>query len=271
MELGGVVPARSRDVHLSGTDRSRIYRFSLRAAFFIIASILLSGCLAATTRPRPQQTVGLPPDGEEVAAERTATYQELEAEIARLQLRLLEKETLTGELEKKVDEAIQEVVRAKAKLHSLESKAEAASTIAEAEIALKALKAKAVRPEEDPTLTDAEHLLKMSGREFKKQNYGGALYLASQAKALVSKGQGRLMTREKLPIRPGEVLFAMPLPLQALGKSNIRQGPGLDFKILFTLEKDTPLVGHSFKNEWVRVKSEDGRGGWVFHTLLGGR
>ena len=251
---------------MSGTHRFRMFRLSLRPVFlFIIATILLSGC-SATTRHRAK----LAPH-EEVPAGRTASYQELEAEVAALQLRLLERETMVNQMERKFDDAIQEVVRTKAKLHSLESKAEAASTIAEAEIALKALKAKAVAPEKDPTLTDAEHLLKMSGREFKKRNYGGALYLASQAKALVSKGQGQLMNREKLPMRPGEVPFTTPLPLQALGKSNIREGPGLDFKVLFTLEKDAPLVGHSYKDEWVRVKGKDGRGGWIFHTLVGGR
>lgn len=246
---------------------SAIHPFSsYRPRFFlvfslIISTILLSACVGKTRQQR------LAP-GEGMAGEHTAA---LEKENAKLNLAVLEKETQIKELEKKYDEAVQEVVRTKAKLHSLESKAEAASTMAEAEIAVKALKARAAGQKDNPEVIQAKHLLEMSAREFKKHNYGGALYLASQAKGLVHIGQKRLMGREKIAMVSGEVLFALPLPLEVLAKSNVRQGPGLDFDVLFTLEKGTPLVGHSYKDDWVRVKDEDGRGGWVYQTLVGGR
>ena len=69
------------------------------------------------------------------------TLAKREDNIAKLQLRLLERDAQIKQLEERLnsqqemlDEAIQEVVRAKAKLRSLESKAEAASEMAEAEI-----------------------------------------------------------------------------------------------------------------------------------------
>ncbi|MFQ5988403.1 MAG: SH3 domain-containing protein [Candidatus Methylomirabilales bacterium] len=192
-----------------------------------------------------------------------------ERNIAKLKLTLVEKETQIKELQQKYDDTVQEVVRAKAKLHSLESKAEAASTIAEAEIALKALRT--AGHTDGPEVIQAEHLLQMSAQEFKKHNYGGALYLASQAKGLVNIGRGRLMGGEKIPMVSGEVLFALPLPLQVLAKSNVREGPGLDFEVLFTLEKGTRLFGHSHKDEWVRVKDKNGRDGWIYQTLVGER
>lgn len=237
---------------MSRTHPFKFNRPRLSLGFLLIISgILLSACVGKTPQEAPEGPA--------------------ERKIAKLRLDFLEKETQIKELQKKYDEAVQEVVRTKAKLHSLESKAEAASTMAEAEIALKALRARVAGQKEGPQVIQAKHLLDMSAREFKKHNYGGALYLASQAKGLVHMGQGRLVNREKIPMVSGEVLFALPVPLELLAKSNVREGPGLDFEVLFTLKKGTPLLGHSYKDEWVRVKDEDGRGGWIYQTLLGGR
>ncbi|MFQ5961753.1 MAG: SH3 domain-containing protein [Candidatus Methylomirabilales bacterium] len=231
--------------------------FLTSIVFVCIPGVFLSACAGKTAQPRLHEHV----------ARQTAANRELKEKVATLQLRLLEKETQNRELQKKLDEAIQEVVRAKAKLHSLESKAEAASVIAEAEVALKALKAN-TGEEEGSEVTQAEQLLKMSAREFKKQNYGGALYLTGQAKGLIKMGAARVRSREKIPMRAGEVLFALPLPLQVRRTSNVREGPGLGFEVLFNLEQGTRLIGYSYKDQWVRVKDENGRGGWIFHMLV---
>lgn len=202
----------------------------------------------------------------------------LEDEIAKTKLRMLEKEAQIRELEsrlktqqKMLDEAIQEVVRGKAKLRSLESKAEAASEMAEAEIAVKSLKVQLAARGEEPEVAKAEQLLKMSVEEFKKENYGGALYLTSQAKGQIKTSQMRLGEKKKLKPIEGEVLFAQPLPLQVLKNSNLRAMPDLRSNILTTLEKGTPLIGYSYKEQWVRVTREDGVTGWIFQTLVGGR
>ena len=212
------------------------------------------------------------------------TLAKREDNIAKLQLQLLERDAQIKQLEERLnsqqemlDEAIQEVVRAKAKLRSLESKAEAASEMAEAEIAVKALKAQLAGQTPNPELIKAQELLKMSAQEFKKENYGGAVYLTSQAKGHIRAGQIRLEGREKvapikrLPPFKGEVFFALPLPLQVLRTSNLRKQPDRDSKVITTLEKGTPLIGYSHKDKWVRVTSEDGTNGWVFQTLVGGR
>jgi hypothetical protein len=240
----------------------------LAPIFFVcIPGVFLSACAGQTTQPGGMDGAGVQRLHENVARQ-TAANRDLTEKVANLQLRLLEKETQNKELQKKLDEAIQEVVRAKAKLHSLESKAEAASVMAEAEVALKALKTRTAGEEEGEEVTQVEHLLSMSAREFKNQNYGGALYLTGQAKSLIKMGEARVRSREKTPLRAGEVLFALPLPLSVLRTSNVREGPGLGFTVLFTLAEGTPLVGYSYKDQWVRVKDEDGRVGWIFHTLV---
>jgi len=164
-----------------------------------------------------------------------------------------------------------EVVRTKAKLRNMESKAEAASVLAEGEIGLKAFKTRVNGSTKDPIFTQADVLLKTSALELQKENYGGALYLATQAKLILKEGQERTKGREKTTMIAGEVPFAIPLSLRVVGSGNVREGPGLDFRVLFTLPEDSALVGNSYKSPWVRVLAEDGRSGWIYYSLVSGR
>jgi hypothetical protein len=189
---------------------------------------------------------------------------------AKNQLLMLEKEALIKDLGHRLEDAIQEVVRAKAKLRSLESKAEAASTLAEAEIALKSLKSSDDR-DKDPGLHEAEDLLKMATAEFKKENYGGALYLSGQAKTQIKEGEELHRGREKTAPVAGEVAFALPLPLRLTEGAKLRSGPGQEFNVVMELSRAAPVLGVSHKGDWVRVKAEDGRSGWVSYTQVQGR
>ena len=101
----------------------------------------------------------------------------------------MEKEAQVEELQSRLEETRQEVVRAMAKLQTLASRAEAASGIAEAEVALQPLKPGPGQPAA-PEAMQASRLLKESSTEFDKENYGGALYLANQAKTLAGAARG---------------------------------------------------------------------------------
>ncbi len=234
--------------------------------------ILLAGCAGKGQRAQPAPEPAVSAEGrtgaQSLAERQAARISSLEQSMAELQLGLMEKEAQVTELQAKLDEAIREVVRTKSKLQSVESRAEAASTMAEAEIALKAVRAEAAEP--GPEVFQAEQLLEMSASEFESQNYGGSLYLASQAMSLVNIGKRRLGGPD-MPNRAGEVLFAIPLSLEATRNSNVREGPGRGFKVLFTLQERTPLVGLAYKDQWVRVTDDNGRGGWIFHSLVRSR
>ena len=136
--------------------------------------------------------------------------------MSRLELALLEKTAQVEELQGQLDEAREEVVRAMAKLQTLASRAEAASGMAEAEVALQPLKARSAQ-QTAPEATQAARLLREASTEFSQENYGGALYLATQAKALAAAGTGRLSARDRSADRPGEKPFAVPVPLKAIG------------------------------------------------------
>jgi predicted RNase H-like nuclease (RuvC/YqgF family) len=204
----------------------------------------------------------------------------LEKEVVALNMKILEYEAVISDLQdrfsvlqQRLDAAIIEVVRTKARLRSFESKAEAASTIAEAEIAVKALKnglasADAGVKEE---VAAAEYLLKMSVREFNGRNYGGALYLANQSKGQVRTFQLRRSGgAEKAPVQD-EKRFARPLHLKVLTNSNLRSGPGLDNDVVGKLGKDALVTGLSYSGRWVRVKTARGVVGWLFYPLVGPR
>lgn len=194
----------------------------------------------------------------------------LEQRVGRLELRLLEKEAQVEELQTRLDDARREVVRAMAKLQSLATRAEAASGMAEAEIALQALRSGG-GSSAAPEIGQAAQLLQLAAAEFDKQNYGGALYLANQAKAAAAAAQGRLASVERGSLRAGETPFALPLRLETTARANVRGGPGSSFTVIFTLEAGASLTGYSYADQWVRVTDETGRPGWIYQGLIGRR
>lgn len=268
-----------------------LYRFDRMLSGLLIALILLVVIGCPKNKPPAPVLVGADPEAyealeadnrrlQETVLDQKRLLQEKEVRINRLQLQLLEsdaryrsKVNQLSSQQNMLDEAVVEVVRAKAKLRSIESRAEAASSITEAEIALKSLKENMAVAEDEPSedYLKAEALLRMSTNEFKKQNYGGALYLAGQTQGHIRSLQSNLSHQADYSPTPGEVLFAQPLPLKVLKRSNLRQGPSQRSKIKRTLDRGVMIVGYSYKAEWVRVHTEDGDQGWIFQTLVGGR
>ena len=266
---------------------------------FPITSLLwacwaIAGCMHADQPPAPAAAVVTPPpcpSGQTVELERRiavlenalATCKEKntrsEQDISNLKLQVLGYEALASDLrrrsdiqQKRLEAAIVEVVRAKSKLRSLESKAEAASTLAEAEIAVETLKKRGASANEVviDEISVADQLLNMAIDEFKARNFGGALYLANQAKGQVSAVQERLEKKAEATSAEGESLFAQPLDLKVIKDDcNLREGPGLDHKIIGKLHNGEEVVGFSFKGSWVRVETKSGQSGWIFQALVG--
>ena len=195
---------------------------------------------------------------------------ELEGQVARLQIQLLERDVLVAELADQLDATRREVVRSLSRRQTQASRAEAASGMAEAEIAVQAL-GRAPGGADLPELTEAQARMAESSQEFDAQNYGGALYLAEAARVLARTGQARLRGNVSDRLQTDESLFALPVPLQTVGRSNVRRGPGLDFPVQFTLDGGAVLEGQSHTHQWVRVLDAQGREGWIFHTLVTAR
>src|SRR5262245_14765813 len=214
---------------------------------FVAVALAFTSCflLACPSRTSPVTAAAPPPPArvekapEPQPAGPDPALRELEQKSHALELKLLEQDSEVQDLkvrlsdqQREVDGAIQDVVRAKAKLMSLESRAEAASQIAETEIALKSLKD--TRPgTADPEITQIRHLVDMSGQEFEKENFGGALYLAIQAKGRIQTVQTR--AHEPAPAGVEAASFTKPLPLKVLKPSNVREHPDVASPVLVKL------------------------------------
>ena len=235
-----------------------------------VAVALVAG--ACKTTPVTPQTARDSAGGGGGGSRAAARDSALEQRVARLELRLVERDAQLEDLQARLDEARQEVVRTMAKLQTIASRAEAASAMAEAEIAIQSLRAApGAEAEGGVDLAQASALLQQASAEFGKQNYGGALYLANQAKSVAGIGRNRSGIADRAPLRPGEVAFAVPVKLQASSRGNVRDGPGAGFKILFTVDQGADLLGYSYVEQWVRITADSGRGGWMFLGLLGRR
>ena len=189
---------------------------------------------------------------------------EVESRVARLELQLLEKDAQIGELESRLEEARDQVVRAMAKLQTASSRAEAASGMAEAELAIQS-RQRAGGTRAGPDVAQAKRLMQQSTDAFNKGNFGGALYLANQAKLVAAPA--RALSGER-SVR-GEVSFASPVTLKLTGRSNVRDGPGPGFKVAFTLDGGAEVTGYSYTEGWIRISDATGRGGWISRSLIG--
>jgi len=238
----------------------------------IALAALSSGCSAGFWQQSDQSAQQRKADArrtpEETARKQLAVNRELEERIARQQLAIFEKDAELRALNQKLEAAILEVVRAMAKLRGLSGRAEAASSLAETEIALKSVPADAALRPKDADLAQAQQLFALATEEFKKQNYDGTVYLTSQVKLLVKTRPERSAKTTEALKSDSDVGLGMWLALRAASRGNVREGPGPSHRVLFVVDKGTPLTAVSYNGVWVHVKTDDGRLGWLHYTLL---
>ena len=246
----------------------------MRSSSSVLLSVALLG--VACTPPRhssstPARTPSRASRSARAAARDTVVVKDSEQEkrAARLELRLMEKEAQVEDLQARLEDARAEVVRAMSTLRTVASRAEAASGMAEAEVALQSLRSSGAAQSLDAAqMAQVSRLMRQSAAEFDRQNYGGALYLANQTKALASSYRGTVVTVSRTGSRPGETPFALPLRLLVANRGNVREGPGTGFAVAFAAESGMILTALSYTDEWVRVSDDGGRSGWIFRTLV---
>lgn len=236
------------------------------------AAALVSGCSgfgkAAAPEPPVSAVVATPaPPAPPPPVRDDAQIASLQHQVADLELRVLEKGAQVDELQTRLDDARREVVRAMAKLQTQATRAEAASGIAEAELALQSVSATGTAE----VVAEVQRLMAQSSAEFNRQNYGGALYLANQAKSAVTTARGQLANVDHGPPRPGERPLALPLHLETKTGANVREGPGVGFAVLFTLPARASIVAYSANQQWLQIADESGRRGWISQGLIRGQ
>ena len=238
----------------------------------VFAAVALVAC-AAKPRPAPPAPVAAPTPAADPApaAPETVTVRDpdTQRENARLRVQLLERAAQLADTERRLGEATTEVVRAMARLRTLATRAEAASAMAEAEVTLQQLSGRA-GPQAPPEARQAEAALRAGSAAFDAENYGGAVYLATQAKRAATAGRGRLAESGGTTPRAGERAFAVPVPLTTTSRANLRAAPGTAADLVVTLPAGTPLTAYAYAQDWLRVTLADGRSAWVHQGLVRG-
>jgi hypothetical protein len=242
----------------------------IRSAGVGVVLLLAAACSGHKPEPAPvpevtPQVVAAKPETVVVRDTVTLRDPEQQQQVARLEIKLLEKDAEIDGLQSRLEAAQQEVVRTLARSQGTASRAEAASGIAEAEIAIQTPKGTAASD-----VAQAKRMLQLGTDAFNQQNYGGALYLANQAKGLVQSGRARAPEGER-SLRPGEKSFAAPVRVTIISRSKVREGPGPGFKVLFVLEKGAAVAGYSYTDAWIRVTDDTGRTGWVSRSMVSGK
>jgi inhibitor of growth (ING)-like protein len=232
-------------------------------------SLYLTNQVKARLRDLQDQMESEPSEKSEAAsASKPSASSEFDAKLARLQTLLSEKDAQVQKLRRKLDDTIQEAVRTKSKLRSQENKADAVSSLAEAETAMKTLKESMPDADKRSEITQANVLMKMGMDELKKENYSGTLYVTNQVKTILKDIQDNTQGRDKISPVDGEVLFALPLSLRLTASGKVRERPAADSAVAWSVERGTSPIALSYKGPWIRVKGEGDRLGWMFYNVV---
>jgi hypothetical protein len=235
-----------------------------RVAALPAVAVLLTACSSAPpSAPAPEVVTETALDVQPPAPSRHTPDAATERRIASLELQLLEKAAEADQLQEQLDEARREVVRSMARMQSVATRAEAASGIAEAELALQSIPANVA--------AGPRQLTEQASGAFEKANYGGALYLANQAKSAALAARGQIAEGDEDSLRPYERALALPLQLETTTGANVRSGPGTGFGVVYTLPARSRVVAYSSAEQWLRVVDDSGRRGWISQNLIRGR
>lgn len=194
-------------------------------------------------------------------------------EIARLQQTLAEKDAEIESLQAQktvqaevLTQTSGEVARAEIKLRRFATQADAASHLAEVEVALQGQWAQTHAPRAAAQLVQAQRILDAGGVAFARGDYAAAVELAAQSRELI----GMVTGRKSAAAARGtvDVPFQVPVALRTRIGSHLREQPGRAGAVLAVLPQGTPVQALAYRGEWLRVRTGDGRTGWVFGPLL---
>lgn len=149
-----------------------------------------------------------------------------------------------------------ELIRTKAKLKGIETKAEASSAIAEAQTLILRSGDEKVRP---TNVARAREKLGIAETQLRGGNYGAAVFFALQAQDLLEKpGRARATSPESPPA--GAVVVTA-------SSAKVRSEPRRNAPVIARLPRGTSVVPLAEEGEWTRVEVK-GRTGWIAKSLI---
>jgi hypothetical protein len=239
----------------------------------IVVLLLAASAIGCAPKAKPQPPAPAPAPAVVDTVTVSVRDPEMERELGRTKVQLLERNARIADLERRLGESTTELVRAMARLRTLATRAEAASAIAEAEVTLQQLRGRSGQ-QAPPEVAQAESALRQASAAFDAENFGGAVYLATQAKRAATAGRGRLAETGGTATRAGERPFALPVPLVTTAAANLRESPSSSATVVSRVTSGTALTAYSYEQEWLKVATADGVSGWVHQIVVrsaGGR
>jgi hypothetical protein len=254
----------------------RLLAVLLLRAIVSTAGVVLTGCAALppAEAPRPA-TPALPeasargacPSCEEQARENGRLRQDLAAREAELRdLRSSQRDQV-----KVLQESTREVTRAKVKLRRLATQADAASYIAEVEVAMESLSASLGAGSTVPLMALAQSILQSTAVPFAQGDYGVAMDRAAQAEQLitaVAADRARPRSRSR---SSGQTVLQVAIPLQATAGGDLRRQPLRSSPVVAALKAGSPVIAYAYRGSWLQVETEDGRSGWIAQRQVAAR
>lgn len=197
---------------------------------------------------------------------------EQQREIARLQQLLADKDSEISRLRthqeartRELEETTAQAARAEVKLRRFTTEADAASRLAEVEVALETLRS---RPEagDSPVQALAQQLLDQASAAFRQGEHGETVNLAAQARQLVDM----LLAREASAGGDAapEAAFTVAIPLRIKTDTRLRARPGTHSDILEVLPAATPVTALGHHGLWLQVQTPGQNTGWVSSDLV---
>lgn len=232
-------------------------------------ALLLGGCAATkTAKERAAQ-----------AAERNAALQKtvtrLHAELeeknimtARLQMELVKKELEIAQLKSSREGLAQEFAGSAVHAPVASTKVETVAYLAEVATEIEAAR-ETQRPDDQEVFAQADSLMEESSRALDNDRYEQSALLAAQAMELVARQRLDDVPEPKNTAGPGPYSeFLTPLTLKMAKRGKVRAAPGIRGKLVTTVGSGTAVTALGHKGSWIKVRLADGRGGWIYYSLL---
>ena len=203
----------------------------------------------------------------EAEAERLPEVQKEAVEAGQLATRLKKAEEEQRRLEERVAVLVRdldltetEVIRTKAKLQGLETKADATSVIAETRVLFRRMLQQRGRT---PSLVRCEELLDRAEAMVEANNHGAAVFMALKAQELLKDvRRGSAAAPEEAERSAPKKQYVVVAEL-----ANLRREPSRNAPVVRQLKKGAVLEASQIRGDWLQVQAGDATG-WIARTLV---
>ena len=227
---------------------------SMAAAGCVSTPQLASQPAAAPARARLDASISGP--GCSPCADQFREVERLRLEVSNRDAELRDLRSSQRDQVKVLQESKREVTRAKVKVRRLATRADAASYVAEVEVAMASLRTSAGGRSIDPRVAQAQRLLESTDAPFAQGDYGVAMDRAAEAEQLIISASGAATQRPSLARAKTESRRGVMLSTATVGGKPPGQHPG-NVRNAGTRKQNRPSVASGSRRSWMQAETGD--------------